>query len=252
MATGLPAGVKEVQRVAAPGGGYYVLGSDGGVFALSDDQGKTPAFYGSVPGIKGDTFAGQHQFGAGALSLDPTGGYTVRDTAGRTYGFNTDYARGQGYQVPDAANTIMSDPAMMAFLRTSGLGIDQAAANVQMQTANLREQQNLRQGEINMDYDKQQRSTRGNYESRGILRSSDRQQAEDSGEQMRGRALESNRQATGDQIAGLNRGLTQQVLGVQQQAAEKSLGIADNQAIDAWGNEMRKKYPDAFSQQLAK
>jgi hypothetical protein len=152
MATALPPGVEEVQRIAAPGGGYYVLGSDGGVFAMADDSGKAPAFYGSVPGVKGDTLAGQHEFAAGGLELNPTGGYTATDTAGRKYGFDTNYARANGMQVPDQGNTVTSDPAFLAFLRSSGLGLETAANQVRQQTGAIQAAKQVAVGDIDNSY----------------------------------------------------------------------------------------------------
>jgi hypothetical protein len=242
MATALPPGVKEVQRIAAPGGGYYVLGSDGGVFALSGDDGKTPAFYGSVPGVKGDTLAGQHQFAAGGLELNPTGGYTATDTAGRKYGFDTNYAKANGMQVPDQANTLTSDPAFMAFLRSSGLGLEAAANQVRQQTGAIQAAKQVAVGDIDNSYGESARRTKGGMESRGVLRSSDTQQALDQNERARLAARTSKENEAATQISGLNSGLVNKVLENQTSAAEKGLSVGQTQDYNASLDQLKKKY----------
>lgn len=242
MATQLPAGVKEVQRIAAPGGGFYVLGSDGGVFAISDDQGKTPAFYGSMPGLQGNSLAGKQQFAAGGLSLNPTGGYNVTDTEGRNYGFDTNYAKGQGLNVPQQGNTINADPAMLAFLRTSGLSMETAANQVRQRTGSINAALQTSMGDIKNSADESSRKTAGGMESRGILRSSSTQQALDQNERARLSAQTTAQNNASGEIAGLNTGLVNQVLGQQQKASELGLNIGTNQDWDATLSGIRKKY----------
>lgn len=241
-AGGLPAGVKEVQRIAAPGGGYYVLGSDGGVFAIADASGKTPAFYGSVPGIKGDSLAGQHQFAAGGLELNPTGGYTVRDTGGKAYGFDTNYAKANGLQVPDQGSTLTSDPAFLAFLRTSGLGLETAANQVRQQTGAINAATQTAMGDIDNSYGEQSRRTHGSFESRGVSRGSSHQQAQDQNERARLAAATAKQNAASTQIGALNSGLVNKVLETQGKAAELGLNIGQNQDYDSQINTIKKKY----------
>jgi hypothetical protein len=242
MATALPPGVEEVQRIAAPGGGYYVLGSDGGVFAMADDSGKAPAFYGSVPGVKGDTLAGQHEFAAGGLELNPTGGYTATDTAGRKYGFDTNYARANGMQVPDQGNTVTSDPAFLAFLRSSGLGLETAANQVRQQTGAIQAAKQVAVGDIDNSYGEQARRTKGGMESRGVLRSSDTQQALDQNERARLAARTAKENEAATQIGSLNSGLVNKVLDTQSRAAELGLTTGQNQDYAAQDAAIRKKY----------
>lgn len=238
----LPAGVQEVQRIAAPGGGFYVLGSDGGVFAIADESGKTPAFYGSIPGIKGNTLAGKQQFGAGSLELNPTGGYSVTDTEGRKYNFDTNWARAQGYTVPEASSTLTSDPAFMAFLRTSGLGLETAANQVRQQTGTINAALDTARGDIKNQYDETARRTHGGFESRGVSRGSSHQQAQDQVERSRISAQTAKETQAASQIAGLNQGLVNQVLGVQNKAAELGLSTGQTQDLDASLAGIKKKY----------
>lgn len=242
MAAQLPPGVKEVQRVAAPGGGYYVLGSDGAVFAISDEQGRTPAYYGGVNNVKGDTLAGQHQFAQGALSLNPTGGYTITDSGGRNYGFDTNYARANGYQVPDAGSTLTSDPAFLAFLRTSGLSLETAANQVRQQTGAINAARDTALGDIDYSAGNQRNATAGGREARGVLRSSGTNEALDQVERNRlaQRAAKENEAAT--QIGSLNQGLANQVLAQQGKAAELGLSTGQSQSYDASLNDLKKRY----------
>lgn len=251
-APGLPAGVHEVQRVAAPGGGYYVLGSDGGVFAIPDAGGKTPAFYGSVPGMQGDTLAGQHQFADGALSLNPTGGYSLTDTAGRNYGFDTNYAKGHGLAVPEQGNTLYSDPAFLAFMRSSGLGLETAANQVRQQTGAINAALQTSMGDLANQYNESGRRTQGGMESRGVLRSSDTQQALDQNERARSAAVSSAQSGAANQISGLNQSLASQVAAQQNKAAELGLSTAQGQDYNDMLNGLQKKYaPELANSGLA-
>lgn len=233
----LPAGVKEVERIAAPGGGWYVLGDDGGVFTLADASGKAPVFYGSAydPNSKS-------KYAAGSLRLNPTGGYYVRDTEGREQNFDTAYARSRGATVPDAASTLNADPAMLAFLRTSGLSLETAANQVRQQTATLNAARDTAIGDSEYSAENQKRSTAGGYESRGVLRSSTHQQAQDRVERerlARRTQIEGN---TANQISGLNQGLVSKVLDQQNKAAELGLSIGQRQDYDETVNQIKRKY----------
>jgi hypothetical protein len=244
---GLPAGVHEVQRVAAPGGGYYVMGSDGGVFAVPDEQGRTPQFYGSVPGVKGDSLAGHHQFGPGGLTLNPAGGYTVTDQAGHQYGFDTNYARANGLQVPDAASTLPSDPAYMAFMRASGLGLQTAANQVRQNTASINAALQTSMGNLQNDYDQQAKNRQGGYESRGVLRSGETQQGLDQVERARANAVSQAQGGAATQIQGLNQTLAQRIADVQNQAAERGLSTAQTQDMDSQLTQLKNQYPEYYA-----
>lgn len=226
---GLPAGVQEVQRIPAPGGGYYVLGSDGGVFAM-----EGAAFHGSVPGLKGDTLAGKHKFAAGGMTLNPRGGYTLTDTEGRSYSFDA--------PPEQQTNTVTADPAMLAFLRTSGLTMETAANQVRQQTGSINAALQTSMGDIRNNYDESARKTQGSYEARGILRSSSQQQAADQVERQRLAAQTAAGNAASGQIAGLNTGLVNQVLAQQQKGAELGLQVGTNQDWDATLSGIKRKY----------
>lgn len=233
----LPAGVTEVQRIALPGGGSYVLGSDGSVYAEGG-----AIYYGGGNNIKGDTLAGQHQWGPDSLRLNPTGGYTLTDTAGRVYNLDTNYARANGWNVPDAGNTVTSDPAVLAFLRTSGLGLETAANQVRTQTAAINAARDTALGDVANQYGEQARRTQGSYESRGILRSSNTQQALDQVERQRASAEAAARGSASNQIASLNQGLVGKVLEQQAKGAELGLTTAQNQDYNEQVNSIKRKY----------
>jgi hypothetical protein len=234
---GLPAGVHEVQRVAAPGGGTYVVGSDGAVYALGG-----AAYYGGGNNIKGDTLAGQHQFGADALRLNPTGGYTLTDTAGRSYGLDTNYARANGFNVPDQGNTLYSDPAFLAFQRASGLGLETAANQVRQQTGAINAALQTNLGDLANQYNENSRRTQGGYESRGILRSSDTQQGLDQVERARSQAVSAANSGAANQISGLNQSLASQIAGQQNKAAELGLTTAQGQDYNNMISGIQRKY----------
>ncbi len=233
----LPAGVKEVQRIAAPGGGFYVLGSDGGVFAIEDATGKTPAFYGSVPMTNPQ---GSRNYSG--IELNPTGGYTVMGDDGSRYNFDTNFAKANNLNVPDQGSTLTSDPAFLAFLRTSGLGLETAANQVRQQTASINAARDTAVGDIDFNAGEDRRRTAGGHESRGILRSSTHQQAQDNVERARLAQRTAKEGEAASQIAGLNTGLVNKVLETQNRAAELGLNIGQQQDLDATLNNVRKKY----------
>lgn len=233
----LPAGVQVADRIAAPGGGEYVLGSDGAVYALGG-----AAYYGGLNNMKGDTLAGKHQLGAGSLRLNPTGGYTITDTAGRAYNLDTAYARANGFQVPEQGNTLNADPAMLAFLRTSGLTLETAANQVRQQTGAINAARDTAVGDINNQYEGQARTASGSREARGVLRSSGTQQALDQVERQRLAAETAARNNAATQISGLNSGLVNKVLEQQGKAAELGLSIGQRQDYDETIAGLKRKY----------
>jgi len=237
MAVSLPAGVKEVQRIAAPGGGYYVLGSDGGVFAISDEQGRTPAFYGSVPMTKP-----QGTRGFTGIELNPTGGYTVISDRGERYNFDTAFARGAGLQVPEQGSTLTSNPAFLAFLRTSGLSLETAANQVRQQTAAINAARDTAVGDIEFQAGENRRNTAGSREARGVLRSSGTQEALDRVERARLAAITSKQNEAASQISGLNTSLVNKVLEQQSKAAELGLSTGQAQDYDAQISGLKRKY----------
>lgn len=240
MAVGLPPGVKEVQRIAAPGGGFYVLGSDGGVFAISDDAGKTPQFYGSYHMLAPEQRQGQRSFTG--IELNPTGGYSLTSDKGERYDFDTNLAKGLGLNVPQAGNTVTSDPAFLAFLRTSGLSLETAANQVRQQTASINAARDTAIGDIDFNAGENRRTTSGGYESRGIIRSSSHQQAQDRVERQRLAQRTAKENEASTQIAGLNQGLANKVLEQQTKATELGLSTADRQNYDAELGKLKKKF----------
>ncbi len=236
----LPPGVTEADRIKDPRGGYIILGSDGGIF----NEDGSPSFYGSMFSYKPgqDTLAGQHQYGKGALALNAGGGYSITDTAGRKYDFDTAAARGFGLNVPDQQSTLNADPAMLAFLRTSGLSLETAANQVRNQTASINAAKDTALGDIKNQYDEQGRTTAGSRESRGVLRSSGTQQALDQVERQRIAATTNRQNEAAGQISSLNQGLVNQVLGQQTKAAELGLNIGQNQDYAAQLDGIKKKY----------
>jgi len=78
----LPPGVQVVSRIPAPGGGEWVLGSDGGVFAVGGAN-----FYGAYTTLPDQARQGDR---GGWARIDPTveGGYMLTSARGETYHFN--------------------------------------------------------------------------------------------------------------------------------------------------------------------
>lgn len=91
----LPPGVIPVDGIPAPGGGYWVMGKDGGVFSI---QGAP--FFGSYPGLPPESKQGLRAF----TKIIPgnAGGYTLISDRGETYNFD---GKGTGNTGPQSPNT---------------------------------------------------------------------------------------------------------------------------------------------------
>jgi hypothetical protein len=79
---GVPPDVQVVGRTSAPGGGEWVVGANGEVYAV----GGAP-FYGSYPKLMPEQRLGERSFTG--IEASPGGGYTlISNIPGQTYTFN--------------------------------------------------------------------------------------------------------------------------------------------------------------------
>jgi hypothetical protein len=241
----LPPGVTEVSRVAAPGGGVIILGSDGGIF----NEGGSP-FYGSMVGFgpQGDTLYGQHQYDRNSLRLDPaTGGYEVVDTEGRKYDF--DPTAEQRAQKP-ASNPLYQDPAFQAFVRSSGLGLDIAAADIDRQiaasnrayTAKVSDMTDPNYGSIAQGRE----NLNNSFETRGVLRSGARDVAANRYDVAQGKTLADMASQQSGQVADLRGQMSRKIADVATQGAERGLDVGANQEYQAGLDSLRKRYPQVY------
>ncbi|HYD46169.1 MAG TPA: hypothetical protein VEA79_12965, partial [Phenylobacterium sp.] len=166
----------------------------------------------------------------------------LTDTEGRSYGFDTNYAKGQGYNVPEVGNTLFTDPAIMAFIRASGQTIETAANQVRQQTGAINAALQTTLGDIDFNAGENKRKTHGSFESRGVSRGSSHQHAQDVVERNRLAAQTSAQNTAATQIGNLNSGLVNTVLGQQQKAAELGLTTGQNQDWDATQQSIKQKY----------
>ena len=100
MAGELPPGVTEVNRVAAPGGGFWVLGSDGGVFAI----GGAAYLGGYMEDMIRKGSSERFDFSKGRIDVMQNGGYMLTSTSGHTYHYNPKESP-QDQNRPDPAPT---------------------------------------------------------------------------------------------------------------------------------------------------
>ena len=149
---------------------------------------------------------------------------------------------------PAPQNTLDADPAMLAFLRTSGLSLETAANQVRNQTAAINAAKDVALGDLANQYGERSRTTAGSREARGVLRSSGTQQALDQVERARMNATVSKQNEAAGQISGLNQGLVNQVLGQQQKAAELGLSTGQAQDYNDQIQGIKKKYQSELAQ----
>lgn len=100
----LPPGVTEVNRIAAPNGGYWILGSDGGVFTEGG-----ASFYGSYPGLDPGSRQGD-RMGWARIEPTPEGGYTLVSGRGERYSFNPPAAAAPPAPPAPPTPTVQADP----------------------------------------------------------------------------------------------------------------------------------------------
>lgn len=221
-----------VDVVQAPGGGYYAVGKDGGVFALGG-----AAFHGSIPGLQGDTLAGQHQVGQGGFKLLPGGGYEIVDTAGRKYAF-----------APPApqANPLYSDPDFLAFTRAADYTIDAAAADVARRAGAVNRALTTDLTQLADSRDKDLKSIDESHETRGVYRGGDRLRDKAQRETEFATREGQVREQRAGEVADISSGLANTVAGLQQKSAELGYGTAGEQALGKGYEAVQKKYPNLF------
>lgn len=231
------AGLVDIQP--APGGGWLALGKDGGVFALGG-----AAYKGGLGGTPHLQNVGSS---AARLEIDPnTGGYTIIGDKGHRYAFGTEYKA----EAPAAApNSLYRDPAFLAFLRSSDLGLETAAQDVARKQAAY--QQALALAVPTMqDQGKQERQgIDNNFEARGVYRSGQREVQNAAQEVRQANAISGAQASTAENIGSLQSSLAERVAEQQRMAAEKGFSTAQQQELGQQQETLRSKYPAQFAGQ---
>lgn len=131
--------------------------------------------------------------------------------------------------LPMVESPIYGDPAMLAFIRSSGLANDVASADVARRTDNYNRALGIATDDINAQGERSRRGIAGNYESRGVYRSGAQLRAQSEQEADQARRLGAARLSTADAIGGLQSQLLQTIANNQQRAAELGLTTGQNQ-----------------------
>lgn len=234
------AGVVDIQQ--APGGGWYALGADGGVFAIGGAR-----FRGGLGGT-------QHLSGIGSkaarLEIDPeTGGYTIVGDKGHRYAFDTEYLtpeQAANREELKKPNPLYSDPDFLAFVRASDYGIETAAADT------IRKQEAINRGlvtslaQLSDTAHQNKRGIDNSFEARGVYRSGKRVERQDEYEGTRALQEYGIRDQAQTQIQNSAADLAGLVASNQQKSAELGYGTAGNQALTQGYEAVQKKYPQLF------
>lgn len=224
-----------VDLVPAPGGGFYAVGKDGGVFALGG-----AAFHGSIPGLQGDTLAGRHTINQGGFKLLPNGGYEIVDSEGRKYAFNPQAPP------PPKANPLYSDPDFLAFVRSADYTIDAAAADVARRQGAINRALANDLSRLSDSRDKDLKSIDDSHEARGVYRGGARLRDRSKSESDYARMEGETRDARANEIYDTASTLTKTVADLQQKSAELGYGTSGEQALGQGYESVQKKYPGLF------
>lgn len=241
IAAGVPNGANVIQRINAPGGGEWLLGDDGGVFAINGAP-----YLGSYTGLDARDRQGQRKITG--IEATPHGGYRLisddQGPGGPGYAFNphSDVAP------PGAPNELFKDPAFLAFMRASGTSIETIAAdNARKQAAYTNALNNFTLPENQQAEQSRLKNIAGGYESRGLSRSTQRasDQNQASG-YYQGQAAKA-KQTVADQINTDSQTLASEIAGQQRKGAELGYDVGQSADYNNLVEGIRKKYPTQTS-----
>lgn len=251
IAQGVPAGAEIATRVAAPGGGEYLLDKNGGVYAIGGAQYMGSYFDDQYldPVHRNDP---NRQFydlrlkeGGGYELFSDRGNYDLSGTWQAKQRAAAEAAAAQ--QAAEAnANSLYSDPAYLAFIRNSDLGIETVANQIARQNAALQSALGLDIARRENQGIEEREGIYKNYASRGIARSG-------------GRMVDTNRQQlaqtddiasmnarTASEMAGNHERLASAVADRMRQAGELGLSTGQQQDLERRNEELRQKYPTEY------
>lgn len=234
---GVPQGVNVIQRVAAPGGGEWLLGDDGGVFAI----GGAP-YLGSYTGLAPEQRQGNRKIIG--IEATPHGGYRLisddqgPDGPGYTFNPASDVAP------KGAPNELYKDPAFLAFMRSSGTSLETLAANnAQRQAAYTNALNTVTMPELQQAEQSKLKNIRGNFETRGLSRSTSRASAQNEASAYYQGQQAKAKQTVADQINQDNQSLASEIAATQRRGAELGYDTGASQDYKHLIDGIRKKYP---------
>lgn len=237
IAAGVPAGVNITKRVTAPGGGEWLLGDDGGVFAI----GGAP-YLGSYMGLDAKDRQGERNIVD--IVATPQGGYRlVSDDQGPD---GPGYVFNPASQVAPkgAPNSLYTDPAFLAFIRTSGLATETIAAdNARKQTAYQSTLDNFTIPGLNQDETKTNRGIGDSHEARGVYRSSQRAQEQNQNSTYYQGQRNQAQQNVAELVATDNATLANNIAETQRKGAELGYDVGGSQDYQSQMTTLRQKYP---------
>lgn len=242
---GVPSGANIVKRLTAPGGGEWLIGEDGGVFAINGAP-----YLGSYTGLDASVRNDPNRRIVDAVAT-PEGGYRlISNIAGEQgYQFDNPNARQATPPPPTLPDSLMTDPAFLAFMRTSGTELEVAANQVNRQTLAAKQAEATALGDEAYNTQRNEKMTSGGFQAKGITRSGAHQKAlqeEARASAQRKTGIQTN---TANTISGLAEGLTNKVISVQKEAAERGLNTGQTQALNQGIDAIRTKpeYKDYFA-----
>lgn len=126
-------------------------------------------------------------------------------------------------------SSVYGDPAMLAFIRASGMSNEIAAADVARRQAAINQALGIATQDTEAAGEQSRRNIAGGMEARGVFRSGQNMLAQQYQEEAQARRLGALRLAAANQIGDLHSGLLSQIAANQQKAASLALTTGMNQ-----------------------
>lgn len=222
---GVPAGADIVDRQVAPGGGWYLLDSQGGVYGI-DGANAHSSYWSLAP----EQRQGTRTFKK--LMVNPDGSYRLISNNDENYDF------GNPHPYKAAPRALEEDPAWLAFLRSSGLTIDNATSAAAKKVGALSSSLLLDKDKLSEQNQRQIQSLSGDMEQRGLSRSGQASTAYNRGQSDYLRNVGDLERGVAQQIGDTETGLADTIAAEQRRGGETAATTETGYSQEALDREL--------------